>query len=307
MARLIVNEAEYKGGLFPKIPSRVPNQDTLLIGVDGIPRLVTDYLTVRDIRKGNFNKVVRISTVLFSTDVSLKAVSGNAPFQFEIKVGVECKVYDSAAYYMSHTIYSLEDSVKTALSRIVTPEAKRFELTDNNASAEMLRTFENKGEKALETLGVKFSVVSVDANPDADAERFVREMSEKTLNVRVQRHGLDEGVKLTSRSMEDAIMAQVADGKLDMEEAITKLRQTNRSEGYNSLEDMERVISFVRKLQTDNIISDDEAGQRISEFLKGLPGLPSINNPLGGTVQKISEKLTEPDTTVGDLLGEGDE
>lgn len=307
MSRLIVNEAGYNGGLFPKIPPRVPGQDTLLISVDGIPRLVTDHLTVRDIRRGNFNKIVRVSTAMFSSDISLKAVSGNAPFQFEIKVGVECKVYDSATYYMSHTAYSLEDSVRTALSRIVTPEAKRFQLTDNNASAEMLRTFESKGEKAIETLGVKFSVVSVDANPDAEAEGFIREMSIKTLNVRVQKHSIDEGVKLTSRSMEDAIMAQVADGKLDMEGAISKLRQTNRNEGYNNLEDMERVISFIRKLQTDNIISDDEAGQRISEFLQGLPVLPNGSNALGGSTPKISESPAEPDMTVKDLLGEGEE
>jgi hypothetical protein len=209
---------------------------------------------------------------------------------------------------MARSSHKLEDSIKTALSRIVTPEAKKFQLTDSNVSADMLQALESKGEKILETLGIKFYVVSVDANPDAEADRFVREMAEQTLNVRVKQHGLDESTKLTSRNMEDAIMAQVAAGKLDMEAAITKLRQTNRNEGYNSLDDMERVIAFVRKLQTDNVISDDEAGQRISEFLRGLPALSNTSTTFsGGTAPKLEAKPAEPDTTVGDLLGEGDE
>jgi hypothetical protein len=72
MTNLVASENAYSGGLFPKLPDRVNDQDTLLVSADGIARKVDDFLTTRDVRKGNFNKVARVSTALFSLDVSLK-------------------------------------------------------------------------------------------------------------------------------------------------------------------------------------------------------------------------------------------
>jgi len=307
MIRLITNEAEYRGGFFPKIPPRVPGQDTLLINADGIPQLVTDYTTVRDIRRGNFNNVVRVSTSQFSVDIFLNEVSENAPFKFDIKIGVECKVYNSVAYYMSHKAYILEDSISRALSRIVSPEARRFQLTDNSVSYEIMKTLQSKGIITIEALGVQFFVDALDVNPDAEAEGFVKDMSVTTLKSRAQQHSIKEGAQFATMSMEGAIMQQVAESKITMEDAIIKLRQSNRGEGYNNLEDMERVIAFVRKLQTDNIIADSEAEQRISELLRGLQSIPGgITQPLGISAQKTSDEVTGTDSTIGDLYKDGD-
>jgi len=80
----MVNEIKFENSLFPKIPSRVSGQDTLLIGTDGIPCLADDYLTTRDIRKGNYNKMIRVSAYLFMLNIALKAISKNAPHQFDV-------------------------------------------------------------------------------------------------------------------------------------------------------------------------------------------------------------------------------
>ena len=307
MTQLITNESQYKGGFFPTIPSRVSGQDTLLIGVDGIPRLVDDYLTTRDIRKGNYNKVVRVTTSLFTLDIVLKASSKNAPYQFDVTVGVDCRVSNSVAYYMSKSTHHIENSLNTALSRVVTQEAKKFELTDDGVNSGILSKLQTKEQYLLETLGITYTVVSVEAKPDADAERnFIKKMTDQKLNVMVEKNRLAETGKLTSRNMEEAIMGQVADGKIDMKSALEQLSHSNRSEGYNKLQDIERLIAFVRKLQTDNLISDDEAGQRINEFLRALPANISNNgNPMGVKTSLLEDNPIENDDTLDDLLSDG--
>ena len=309
MAQLITSDVEYKGGLFPTIPSRVPGQDTLLVGVDGIPRLVTDHLTVRDIRKGNFNKEVRVSTALFSTDVSLKAASKNAPYQFDVLVGVDYRVTNSVAYYMAKSSQNIEGSINTGLSRIVTQVAKRFELTNEGVSDDILDRLQEKEPYHLETLGITYTVASVEAKPDADAERnFIKKMTDQELNVMVQRHLNVQTSKLDSRNMEEAIMGRVASGEIDMQTALLELSKINRAEGYSKLGDMEHLISFVRKLQTDNLISDEEAGQRINEFLKLLPSnMQNNGDPMSVKAPLLEEKSTQNDDTLDKLLEEGDE
>lgn len=307
MIQLITSESEYKGGLFPKIPSRVTGQDTLLVGIDGVPRLVDDYLTTRDIRKGNFNKITRISTSLFTLDIALKATSKNAPYQFDVSVGVDCRVSNSVAYYMSKDVHDVESSLRTALSRIVNQEAKKFELTEDNVGDSILDKLKEREEYFLEALGITYSVVSVESKPDANAEsNFIKKMTDQKLNVMVEQNRIVETGKLTSRNMEEAIMGQVADGTIDMKTALEQLSNSNRSDGYNKLEDIERLVGFVRKLQEDNLISDDEAGQRINEFLRTLPvSAVKSENLIGEKISLPEEETDESDSTIDDLLSDG--
>ena len=304
MIQLIASEAEYSGGLFPKIPNRVNGQDTLLVTAEGIARKVDDYLTIKDIRKGNYNKVVRVSTAPFPLDVKLKAVSKNKPYEFDVAIGVECRVKDSVAYYTNKTTYDISSSISTALSRQVSPLAKMFELTDDSVDDALLKKLSN-GDFNLESLGISFTVHSAGAEPASNAASFVKQMTDSTLNVRVEKHKASEAQKLTERNMESAIMTLVASNKIDMKTALETLSQSNRTDGYNKLEDIERLIEFVRGLQEKNLITDDEAGQRINDLLRGLPsGLSNADgtSSTGGKVPQIESKKAAPDTTMDDLL-----
>jgi len=305
MTNLIANEATYSGGLFPKIPDRINGQDTLLINAQGIARKVDDYTTTKDIRKGNYNKVVRISTAPFSMDVKLKATSKNKPYEFDVKIGVEARVKDSVAYYTNKATYDISSSINTALSRMVTPIAKAYELTDDNLDTALIEKLSSQ-EISLESLGITYTVISVDAEPDAKAEKYVKQMTDSTLTTRVQEHIAGEAEKLSSRNMESAIMRKVSSGELDMQSALEQLSASNRNEGYNKLEDIERLISFVRGLQEKNLITDEEAGQRINEFLRGLPsGLTNGNAPTAEKPMQlagVTASSNDTDDTLDELI-----
>jgi hypothetical protein len=302
--KLNLVENAYVGGLFPKIPDRVSGQDTLLVSADGIARKVDDHLTTKDIRKANYNKVVRVPTAPFSLDVKFKSVSKNKPYEFDVVVGVECKVNDSVAYYTNRALYDISDSISTALSRIVTPIAKAFELTDDSIDDAIYKKLSEHGY-TLESLGITYTVHSADAEPDSNAEKFVKQMTDSTLNTRVEEHKAIQAERLTARNMESAIMRQVSEGKLDMKTALEQLSASNRQEGYNRLEDIERLVAFVRNLQEKNLITDDEAGQRINEFLGALPAsLPNANmgKPMAMNAPQLEAKSVTSDETIGELL-----
>lgn len=271
MMQLITNEADYKGGWFAKIPPRVPGYDTLLIGNDGIPRLADDYLTVRDIRKGDYNRIARVSKATFSTDISIKVASKNIPYEFDVTVGVDYKVANSVTYYMSRSSYSIEGCLYTGLSRIVAPVAKRYEIADESTGDGLLLKLQERKSYLLETVGVAFAVISVDARPDAKAEEYVKKMTDIELTTMVEQHRQAQSSKLRSRNLEEAIIGQVVDGTIDMRTALEQLNQANRVEGYNRLEDAERFIAFVRNNQLNDSISDSGAEQMISEYLRSLP------------------------------------
>lgn len=306
MIPLIICESEYKGGLFPSIPARVSGQDTLLVDINGLPRMVDDYITTRDIRIGSFNKLVRVSTSLFPLDILLKATSKNAPYQFDVTVGLDCRVTDSVAYYMTRETQDIEKNLTIALSRIITHEAKKYSLTDDNVSDGILRKLQEKEQYYLEALGITYTVASVEAKPDADAEQsFTKKMTDHELNILLEKNKLAEVDKLTSRNMESAIMGQVAEGKIDMKTALEQMTQSMRSDGYRKLEDVERIISFIHKLQTENLISDYEASQRINDFIRELPlSTSGIHIPTSEKTPQLEESTIEGDETIDTLLSD---
>lgn len=292
MKELIASEMVYNGGLFPKIPDRVNGQDTLLVNSQGIARKVDDRLTTRDIRIGKYNKIVRVSTVPNSLDISLKAVSKNKPYEFIITIGVEYHVKDSVIFYMNRELHNVYDSISTALTRIINPIAKQYELTDDCIDSALWNKLSGC-EYHLEALGIIYSVHSADAEPSENATTFIKQMSDATLNVRVEQHKTVEAEKLTTRNMESAIMTKVASGEMDMKTALETLSSSNRTDGLNKIEDIERLIEFVQNLLNNNLITDFEAGQHINALLQNLPTNISNIKTLTSTTTHTSNRENE--------------
>ncbi len=300
MTNLIKSELQYNGGLFPKIPERASGQDTLLVTSDGIAKKVDDFLTTKDIRKGNYVKVVRVSTLPFLLNISFNVVSKNKPYEFTIFIDVEGCVENSILYYSNMKSYDLSESIKSSLAHVVTPLAKQYELTDNSFDYALYNKLTSE-KYLLPQLGIKYSVLSADAEPSENAVDFIKDMSDATLNVRVEKHKVGEAEKLTDVTKELSILTQVVSGDSDLKTAINNLYESNRKEGYNKLEDIKKMIEFIYNLQKENIISDSCAEQNINSILEKMPiGNISINNLLK-TDNTESENISS-DKTLNELL-----
>lgn len=302
MISLITNEFEYKCGLFPKLPKPIDGQDTLLINEKGDIRLVNDYLTTRDMRVNGYNKIVRISNTPRSCDISFSSISKDKPYEFEITIGVEYYVENSITYYTNKESTDISEGIAAMLSRIIMPIAKQYELTDDSIDEAILNKLSGS-EYKLESIGIAYNVLSVNAKPASNAMGFLKQMSDTKLNVRIEKSKIEEANKLTERNMESAIMSKVASGEMDMQTALETLSSSNRKEGFNKLDEIERLISFVRNLQEKNLVTDNEAGQYISRFLMGLPvGISNSNVSMGVNISQLEENAQSTDDTLDELF-----
>lgn len=306
MISLIANEFEYKCGLFPKFPKTIDGQDTLLINEKGGICLVNDHLTIKDIRIGGYNKVVRISNIPRSCDISFSSISKDKPYEFDITIGVTYYVENSVTYYINKESTDIFEGISAMLSRIIMPVAKQYELTDDSIDEAILNKL-SENEYRLESLGIVYSVISVNVKPASNAMEFLKQMSDAKLNVRIEKNKIEEANKLTERNMESAIMSKVASGEMDMQTALETLSSSNRKEGFNKLEEIERLISFIRNLQEKNLVTDNEAGQYINRFLMGLPVSISNNNvSMGVNISQLEENAQSTDATIDDLFPDED-
>lgn len=306
MKSLITNEFEYKCGQFPKFPEMIDGQDTLLINEKGGVCLVNDHLTIKDIRKGKYNRVVRISTLPRSCDISFTSISKDKPYEFDITIGVKYYAENSVTYYTNKESIDISDCIKNMLSRIIIPIAKQYELTDDSIDEAILNELSGN-EYKLESLGIIYSVISANVKPASNAIGFLKQISDAKINVRIEKNKIEEANKLTECNMELAIMSKVVSGEMDTQTAIEAIRNSNRKEGFNKLEDIERVISFIRNLQENNLISDDIVEQNINKLLIRLPdGISNSNLSIGVNISQLEENTQSTDTTLDDLLPDED-
>jgi hypothetical protein len=274
-----------------------------LISESGIPRKVTEFTTTREIRKGDYNKVVRVSILPFTLELKLKAMSQNQPYKFDVSVVVECRVKDSVVYYVNKTTYDVESSISTAISRIVTPIAKVHELTCDNLDSDLMYALQQEGNCVLEALGISYKILSVNSEPDAEAMKFAHEINNAKLNIHVEQVVAEETAKLTNRSMEAAIMQKVAAGKMDMQTALAEISKVSRQEGHSKLDDLERMIEFMRSLQEKNLITDEAAARQIDEIL-GTASNTFTGSNEGATVGASQLKLESKDESYDETMDE---
>lgn len=89
-----------------------------------------------------------------------------------------------------------------------------------------------------------------------------------------------------------------------MKTALETLSNSNRQEGLNKLEDIERLIVFIKGLQEKNLITDSEMGQNVNKILQELPTGITGNGTNSGMkkTKQIESNNQDTDKTLDDLL-----
>lgn len=272
--KLIIKEEEYENGFFPKIPNfRKRGSAFILTNGYNDNILVNEHTTPKQIRKGRYTGLVEISVVPYIKEIRFHSPSKEPAYSFDVYVKAVIQVINPLHFYDNknldvdayfNNLFALDVKKITAGYSILNYQGMDEELTKR------LSLYNNVDE----VTGFSYSISIVDAEPGEQAREYVKRSSKLQLDAELKQKARELSFAFTN-IYEEAIMTEVAEGKLSEAEAILKIREYKDA---NLQTQYQRMIEFREK----GLITDKDA----SDFIKGamakadfhiLTGQPEAN------------------------------
>lgn len=274
---LIINEEVYQNGFFPKVPT-IGKRGSAFMLTGGCHNdiLVSERTTVKEIRKGKYNKLVEISTLPYLKEIRFNSPSKETYYSFDVYVKAVIQVSDPIAFYENRNVdvhayfknlFSLDVKKITGRYSILNYIGMDDELTEKLSS---YNTFDK-------STGFSYQISVVDATPGERAQEYVQKYGKQQLDTELRKKAIDLSHEL-SKTYEDAIMTEVVEGHLTMSEAIVKIDEYNNS-------NFDSQIDKINTLRKDDLITDSQARDYVIPVIKRLSEEKQI--------QQLDKNLTQ--------------
>lgn len=219
--KLILGEEPYHNGFFPQIPNfRKTGSAFILTGGSGDDILVTERTTGREIRQNRYTRLVEVSTLPYMKEIRFTSSGKEQAYSFDVYVKAVIQVVDPITLYHNKNV-DVDAYFDKLFSIDVKQITRRYSILDfDGLDRELTQKLSAYNNVDVAT-GFSYQVSKVDAEPSERAKEYVRRASEQQLEaaLRNQAFNLAEGI---TADYGKALMAEVAEGKLTMTEAILK-------------------------------------------------------------------------------------
>ncbi len=248
---LIIREEKYQNGLFPKMPI-TGKRGAAFIFTGGYSNdvVVNEYTTAKQIRKGKYTTLVEVSTLPYIKEIYFESPSKDTHYTFEVYVKAVIQVKDPITFYENRNI-DVNAYFKNLFSLDVKKITRKYSILNYYEMDEELTQKLSSYNTFDEATGFGYQISAVDAEPGKNAQEYVEKFGKQQLEAEMKKNArkLLIDYKVT---YEDAIMTEVAEGKMSETEAIKEIEAYNNStfdEQYKRLE----------RLKSDGYITDLEA------------------------------------------------
>ena len=240
----ILREEPYSNGLFPSIPYIKKGVATVLKNGKTPPVLVDTRLSMRQIRKGRFNSLIEISTILHNIDLCFTALSKNDPYRFDIIVKVSVRVIDPITFLNSQ-ITDISEALIQRFSPVIRRISKQGDILEYGSLEGLIIQKLSEPDNLNDQLGITYTVIDTEVQPDAQAMEYVRQITDHDLNTRIERHKAD-------------LMAEAISLKEKMKSGLVG----------QQIDNMKEMINFLEELRDKGILSDAELAENVKLWLK---------------------------------------
>lgn len=285
--QFIAEEKKYHAGLCEPVPD-YRKTDTAILLVDGIHDdiIVNEYTSSRQIRKGKYKKIVEISTRPYTTEINLKSSSKEMTYFYDVYIKVVIQVKNPKTCYENRNL-DIESYVQKLVSISVKKITRKYSIMDSSLLEEDLNS-QLAGETNEEgELGIIYRISTISAQFDHEAEKYVQTIEKQKLDAEAKRIARALKDQYTENYRE-AIMTQVAEGKLTEVEAIKKIAE------YKD-EEIRKLINNLNESIKNGLIKESEAreifGQLLSE--KHIENTDFKEAPKAVTMRKFYQKEEE--------------
>lgn len=276
---LILKDEPYQTGFFPKVPNFRKEGSTFILtgGVNG-DLLVTDRTTTKELRQGKYTRLVEISTRPYLQEVHFSSPSKEAAYSFSVYIKAVIQVQTPIIFYTNRnldinayfeSLFSLDVRKITRKYSILDYEGMDEELT------EKLSTYSNFDNST----GFSYRISIVQADPDKNAEAYVKKNSTQQLDMRLKRNARELTDSLSTDLLE-ALKVAVVEGKMTEEEAYRKIKEYKDNQFQTDLQQ-------IQALRDSDILTDTETKQYARGRIVGTMGTGQLmEQNLEDTVEK---------------------
>lgn len=266
--KLIIKDEPYQCGLFPQIPNfRKDGSAFILTGGYNDDLYITEYTTTREIRQGKYSRLVEISTRPYLKEIQFTANAQEQAYTFDVYVKAVIQVVDPITFYRNRNIdvdayfyklFSIDVKQITRQYSILNYDGLDKELTQKLSAYNTIDS----------DTGFSYQVSVVDAEPGKEAKEYVSRASKQQLEASLRNQAGELARSLTFDYAE-AVMMEVAEGKISPEEAILKIEQHKDNR-------FEKTVENAVHLMDKGLLSEGQAKRLVSPGLEGAGhGIPS--------------------------------
>ena len=258
--KLILKEEAYPNGLFPQIPN-YKKQGSAFLLVDGVNDniLVDGNTTTREIRQGKYKKLIEISTSSYMEEIRFESASKETSFTFDVYVKAVIQVKNPLIFY-NHKNLDVTAYFTNMFSLDVRKITRQYSVLDYDGMDEVLTKKRSSYNNVDMSTGFEYQISVVDAAPGSKAIEYVRKCNEQSLNNEIRKKS-KKLISDVAMNYNDAVRAEVVEGRLTEEEAIMKIRNFGK-------ENYEENTKQILELRKNNLLTDAEAREMIKKIMR---------------------------------------
>lgn len=281
--KLIIKEEAYQRNYFRPLPKFDKRGSAFLFtGGSSNDIIVNENTTTKEVRKGRYTKLVEISTLPYLKEIRFHSPSKESAYSFDVYVKAVIQVVDPILFYQNKNI-DVDAYFDNLFSLDVRKVTKGYSILDYDGMDDTLTQKLSSYNTIDETTGFNYRISVVDATPGEKARQYVDQYSKQLL---------DAGLKNNARKLsstystiyEDAVMTEVAEGKLTESDAILKIEE------YKTM-NFENQVKRLEELREKDLITNKEAKNLLNPALDGV----GIKNKLDANLESGSSKKIEMD------------
>lgn len=262
--KLIISDKSYENGLFPKIPNyRKHGTAFILTGGSGDDIIIDERTTIKEIRKGKYTRIIEISTLPYMKEIHFDAPSKENAYSFKVYVKAVIQVVNPIVFYENCNI-DVDGYFHNVFFLDVKKVTRKYSILDFEKMDEDLNHSLSVYNVEDQAIGFRYQVSVVSADVGEKAREYLERCEKQRLDAAVKRQVREEA-KYVTDSYEEAIRAEVIEGKISESEAILLIDKYYRDKVSENTD-------YFLKLKENELISSSTAREYAESELKKIVG-----------------------------------
>ena len=291
----------YQNGLFPKIPD-YHKKDSWFVLTEGTGDdiVVDSRTTTREIRKGQYKRLVEISKNTFTFQHTFDSSCLEATYTFKVTVKSNVYVNDPVKFNANVRSINIQGFLENQLSYDVKMITQKYSILDYNGIDQELKTVLPAASVYNDAFGLSYQIITIMTEPNEEAKKLLKKHDDMALRQRMTNVAGNIAVSNMGKTFEELTWEAAARGEITdieakrriEEDMLNKIQFRDDYTRKNAQADLDMLL----QLQGNNLIGDADA------MAQGRTFLP--RQPL--TIEATPEK-PKPKDNMDELFDDGEE